>query len=67
MEFAVRSTIARYPTRPEAKAAETVAIKTERPIFNKHENDTPDARRRVVEYLIERDRLDLIAPAVTRG
>jgi len=67
MEFAVRSTIARHATRPEAKEAETTAIKTEHPIFNKQYNDTPEARRRAVEYLIQHDRLDLLAPAVSRG
>lgn len=67
MEFAARSTIARYPTRPEAKEAEIVAIKREGPIFNKQHNDTPEARRRAVEYLLEHDRLDLLAPLMSRG
>ena len=67
MEFAVRSTFERHPTRSAALAAEEVAIKAEHPLFNKQHNDTPEARRRVVEYLIEHDRLDLLAPAVSRG
>ena len=67
MEFAARSTIARYPTRPEAKEAETAAIKSEHPIFNKQHNDTPEARRRAVEYHVEHNRLDLLAPSISRG
>lgn len=67
MEFAARSAIARYPTRPEAKEAETAAIKSEHPIFNKQHNDTSEARRRAVEYLVEHDRLDLLSPAMSRG
>lgn len=67
MDFAVRSTIERHPTRAVALEAEEAAIKAERPIFNKKHNNTPEARRRVVEYLIEHDRLDLLTPAVSRG
>jgi hypothetical protein len=67
MDFAARSTITRYPTRPEAEEAEEVAIKAEHPIFNDQHNRTPETQRRLVEYLIEHDRLDLLAPAVSRG
>jgi predicted GIY-YIG superfamily endonuclease len=67
MEFAARSTVERFPSRSGALAAEEAAIKAERPVFNKQHNDTPEARRRQVEYLIEHDRLDLLAPAVSRG
>lgn len=67
MEFAVGSAVERFPSRSIALAAEESAIKAEHPIFNKQHNDTPEARRRLVEYLIERDRLDLLAPAVSRG
>ena len=67
MEFAVRSTVERFPRRSVALAAEEAAIKAERPIFNHQHNDTPEARRRQIEYLIEHDRLDLLAPAVSRA
>lgn len=67
MDFAARSTIERHPTRAVALTAEEAAIKAEHPLFNHQHNDTPEARRRLVEYLIKRDRLDLLAPAVSRG
>lgn len=67
MEFAVTATIERYPTRAAALDAEEAAIKAEHPIFNKQHNDTPEARQRQVGYLIEHDRLDLLAPAASRG
>ena len=67
MDFAVRSTIERYPTRAVALDAEEAAIKAERPLFNHQHNDTPESRRALVEYLIKHDRLDLLAPAVSRG
>lgn len=67
MEFAVRSTVERFPRRSVALAAEEAAIKAEHPIFNHQHNDTPEARRRQIEYLIEHDRLDLLAPAVSRA
>lgn len=67
MDFAVRSTIERFPSRDGALEAEEVAIKAERPLFNHTHNDTPEARRRLVEYLVGHDRLDLLAPAVSRG
>lgn len=66
MDFSARSTITRYADRKEAATAEVEAIKAERPLFNKQHNNTPEARRRLVEYLVERDRLDLLAPAVSR-
>lgn len=67
VQFAAGSTIERHPTREAALASEERAIKLELPLFNKQHNDTPEARRRLVEYLIERGRLDLLAPAVSRG
>lgn len=67
MEFAVRSTVERYPNRAEAEAAEEAAIKAEQPLFNKQHNDTPEARQRLVDYLVQRGRLDLLVPAVSRG
>lgn len=67
MEFAVRPAIERYPSRTEAEDAEEAAIKAEHPIFNDRHNDTPEARKRAVEYLISRNRLDLLAPVVSKG
>ena len=67
MEFAARSAVERHPSRIVALRAEEAAIKAEKPMFNYQHNNTPEARRRLVEYLIERDRLDLLAPAVSRG
>ena len=67
MDFTARSTVERFPSREKALEAETSAIKAEHPIFNERHNKTPEARRRLVEYLVEHDRLDLLAPAVTRG
>lgn len=67
MEFAVRSAVERVPSRSGALEAEEAAIKAEHPIFNEQHNNTPEARRRQIEYLIEHDRLDLLAPAISRG
>lgn len=67
MEFAVRSSVERFPRRSTALAAEESAIKAERPIFNDQHNRTAEARRRQIEYLIARERFDLLAPAISRG
>lgn len=67
MDFAVRSTIERYASRPEAEAAEHKAIAEETPIFNARGNAIPEARRRVVDYLIEQERADLLVAKVSRG
>lgn len=67
MDFAVRSTIERFPARETALEAEEAAIKGEGPLFNYQHNNTPEARRRLVEYLVSHDRLDLLAPAISRG
>lgn len=67
MDFAVRSTIERHPARAVALEVEESAIKAEHPLFNHQHNDTPEARRALVEYLIKHDRLDLLAPSVSRG
>lgn len=66
-EFADHSKIQRFPDRPQAEAAEVAAIRADKPIFNHVHNDTPEARARLVAYLIEHDRADLLAPAVQRG
>ncbi|MER7331763.1 MULTISPECIES: GIY-YIG nuclease family protein [unclassified Micromonospora] len=66
-EFADHSTVQRLPTRLHALDAEREAIKAERPLFNVTHNDTPEARARLVAYLIEHGRADLLVPAVSRG
>lgn len=67
MDFAARSTITRHPSREEALRAEKTAIESERPLFNHVHNDTPEARQRLVAYLVEHGRMDLLTPAVSRG
>lgn len=67
MDFAARCTITRHPSRKAALDAEREAIKAERPLFNHMHNATPKARARLVAYLVQHDRLDLLAPAVSRG
>lgn len=67
MDFAVRSTIERYKTRKEAEELEVQAIRSERPLFNMAHNDAPGAERRLIDYLIDHDRRDLLAVAVSRG
>lgn len=65
--FADHCKIERYPTREDAEDMERHAIKCESPLFNHVHNDTQEARQRLVEYLVEKGRLDLLVPAVSRG
>lgn len=67
MDFAVSSTIERHSTRTAALDAEETAIKAERPIFNFQHNSSPEARQRLVDYLVKRGRLDLLTPSISRG
>lgn len=67
MEFAVRSAVERYPSRRAALDAEEAAIKAEQPLFNDVHNRGPEAQQRLVGYLVKRGRIDLLAPAVSRG
>lgn len=67
MDFAALCKITRFTTRNEAAAAETEAIKAERPLFNDRHNRSPEAQRRLVEYLVKHGRADLLMPAVSRG
>lgn len=67
MVFVARSAVERFSTRHAALDAERVAITSERPLFNSKHNEGAEAVQRVVEYLIERGRADLLAPAVSRG
>lgn len=66
-EFSVRSTITRYPTRREAEDAERLAIVEEKPLFNWQHADAAEASARLVAYLVDKGRLDLLAPSVSRG
>jgi len=62
MDFAASSTVQRYETLDDLMDAEREAIKTERPIFNKQHNDTPEAKQRLRSYLEQAGRLDLLEP-----
>jgi hypothetical protein len=62
MQFAASSTIERHETPQGLAAAERIAIEAEHPIFNKQYNDTPEARRRLCDYLERVGRLDLLPP-----
>lgn len=66
-EFADHSKVRRFLSRSEAEAAEKAAIESDRPLFNRTYNDTPEARQRLVAYLVKQNRLDLLTPAVQRG
>ncbi len=65
--FAASSKIERLPDRATALATETDAIAAERPLFNLAGNVSLEARRALVDYLVAKDRTDLIASAMGRG
>lgn len=67
MDFAARSTMKHFPTRESAEAVELVSIRRKAPLFNIEHNDRPDRVRRIVDYLIDRDRRDLLVPLISRG
>lgn len=67
MDFATRSTIERFTKREDAESAEQAAIEEHQPLFNIEHNEHPDRIRRIVDYLIERDRRDLLVPLISRG
>lgn len=67
MDFAARSTVERFPTREAAEAEEEERIRTLSPLFNSRHNEHPGAPLRLVEYLVKHGRVDLLAPAVSRG
>ncbi|MBB4931872.1 putative GIY-YIG superfamily endonuclease [Lipingzhangella halophila] len=67
MDFAARSTIERFTARADAESAERTAIEEHQPLFNIEHNEHPDRIRRLVDYLIERDRRDLLVPLISRG
>lgn len=57
------TTLEEYPSRAAAEAAEALAIKTERPLFNVAGNDDPDVLERRRRYLAARGRLELLTPS----
>jgi predicted GIY-YIG superfamily endonuclease len=65
--FAARCEVMRYPTREMVETVERQCIRDEQPLFNHIHNDSPEARQRLVAYLVEQGHLDLLAPAVSRG
>jgi hypothetical protein len=67
MDFATRSTMKRFPTRASAEVVEAASIRHRAPLFNVEHNDRPDRVRRIVDYLIDRDRRDLLVPLISRG
>lgn len=64
--FAVRTDLEWFADRQNAEAAEVAAIQAEVPLFNER-HASPEAKIRLVEYLIANGRLDLLSPAVSRG
>lgn len=66
-DFAARSEVRWFPSRAEAEEAERELIHQLRPVFNQVHNDTPEARQRLVDYLVQHGRTDLLAPAISRG
>jgi len=67
MDFAARSTMDHFAERDDAEAAEVAAIEADHPLFNVLHNERPDRIRRLVDYLINRDRRDLLVPLISRG
>lgn len=67
IEFAVGSTIEWFDSRAEAEAAELEAIGKEKPLFNVVGADRVAAQEAVVNYLIDKDRTDLLRPDISRG
>ncbi|MEU3452267.1 GIY-YIG nuclease family protein [Micromonospora sp. NPDC006766] len=65
--FAAHCEVRRRPSRPNAEQLERELIRELRPLFNVQHNDTPEARQRLVDYLIKHGRTDLLAPNVSRG
>lgn len=65
--FAVQCRVEDYSDRDSAEDTECEAIAELKPLFNRTHNDTPEARERLVRYLAEKDRLDLLTPAMGRG
>lgn len=67
MVFQAEMTVEPFGSRADAEAAEAEAIRTEEPLFNVAGNESPGARRRLVEYLVKHGRTDLLAPVISRS
>lgn len=67
MEFAATAKYEHFTDRREAEEVEISVIQSERPLFNLAYNDDPQADQRLVDYLIEHDRRDLLRAAVSRA
>ncbi len=66
-DYAVRSRHEMFATRDEAAAAETKAIVTECPVFNVVHNSDEGAKRRLIAYLVGKERFDLLTAKTMRG
>lgn len=66
VQFACSGAVVWYASLGEARVAEMIAIGERQPLFN-IAGTRPGARRRLVDYLVACDRLDLLAPAVKLG
>lgn len=64
-EFAETLAVQWFSDSTTALAAERAAIRDETPLWNKQNNNTQAAQTRLVEYLIGKDRLDLLAPIMS--
>lgn len=66
VEFAVRGKIVWFDSEADASAQEAELIRTQLPLFNVA-HAAPGAERRLVEYLAERKRYELLLPKVRKG
>lgn len=67
MDFAIRSTIERFPNRSSGENAEAAAIKAELPLFNSQHADLEIVTPMLVAYLVDHERYDMLAPVLSRG
>jgi hypothetical protein len=66
MQLTAWSTVERHKTLADVSSAEREAIKSEQPLFNERDNNTPEAKERLRAYLEEIGRLDLLSPPERR-
>lgn len=67
MQLTARSTVEHRETAEDAARAEREAIKSEHPLFNQRDNNTPEAKERLRAYLEGIGRMDLLAPPERRS
>lgn len=65
-EFAARLTVDWWDAPDGLAVAEERRIRLERPLWNRDHNDTNEARIRLVNYLVQKNRLDLLAPIMNK-